>query len=418
MNLPGLSDDADSLYRPLGDLTLWAEVVVDNAAWAPAVARLDRTRGEAPPWAAMVTRGARLAAAHQSAGLDGLVDGSKGLALAILAAECSLGDLGDHDRQHVQAIDQALTVAAGAPSISEAVIGQVHEVACRPQLTHGVQVEDRIQEHIFAHGEYKHHPNHLILAAGGWRARAPVAQVGDEMARLVRTLDGADFGRLHSVVQAAYVLYALHHVGPFADGNARVARVLAGALIWRATLIPLLVLADDGAAYERALAAADAGDGAALVDFVLSRVIDLVAMIADVRSGPGSEAQTMALDRWQARTRAAQSLADRLPGAVENAVVRHRARGDLGWLSPLAEVEVSPLAIRVCLADGLVVDEVFSIDVHPPEDAGTVVLTAREASVLVEIDIAASPSSVSTRLDPWLDRVVSTLSLRVAAELE
>ena len=81
------------------------------------------------------------------------------------------------------------------------------------------------------------------------------------------------FAGLHPVVQAAYLLHALDHVQPFADGNGRVGRALAGGCLLRAAGIPYLVL--------------DGPPTSPLVDVLL----------VDLHVGGGGPA----LDRWRAQ---------------------------------------------------------------------------------------------------------------------
>ena len=215
-----MSEEADPLYRPLGPLDDWAAAPVDHEAWAAVVDRFDGVRGEDSGWAAMVDRGLLLAAAYQSAALDGLYLADPGLTRAFLKGGVSLSSVEEETQPHVRANVEALRLARDV-EMSERSIRRIHEVACRPQLTHPVRVDDRLQDHILAAGDYKHHPNHIQQGDGGWRATAPVAQVTGEMDALVARVGSPDFARLHPVAQAAYLLHALDHVQPFADGNGR-----------------------------------------------------------------------------------------------------------------------------------------------------------------------------------------------------
>ncbi len=144
-------------------------------------------------------------------------------------------------RAHVRANLDALELARDA-GVSEAAIRRIHDVACRPQLTHEVIVEGHVQDHVMAPGDYKHHPNHIRLDDGGWLATAPVALVPTEMAKLVELAASPAFAGLHPVAQAGWLHDAVLHVQPFADGNGRVARALAGGVLLRAASVPLVML--------------------------------------------------------------------------------------------------------------------------------------------------------------------------------
>ena len=388
-----MSEEADPLYRPLGGLEAWAAAPVDESGWAEAVDRLRSTRKAHPDWAAMADRGMLLAAAHQSGALDGMHAADPELVLLLLRGEASLGTLDDATQAHVRANHDALRLARDV-EVSEDSIRGIHEVACRPQLTHPVLVDDRVQDHVLAAGDYKHHPNHLREPAGNWRATAPVAQVDAEMAVLVGHVRSPLFAGLHAVVQAAYLLHALDHVQPFADGNGRVARALAGGVLLRAAGIPFLVVAGD----------ATAPDPPARVELVQRAGVTLIDVLIS------AQGDSPALDRWRGREAAGDAVRRRLVPALTEALERYDRRPDRrADLSAAVVNHDAAITVRVPLGDGREVDEVVGVDPHPEDGDGPVVLSAMEAGLRLEAGDA---------LDPWLDRVVSVLALRVAAELE
>jgi Fic/DOC family len=396
MTESALSDEADALYRPLGDVAPWAAVAVP--ASPPA----------APP-GQMAVQGSLLAAAHESAALDGVIEPDPVRARALLRGTVTLSSVSDEVRAHVKANYDALRLAQVATAEdlrSEAWLRRLHEVACRPQLTHPVRGETGVHDHVLATGDYKHHPNHVPTASGGWVAHAPVALLRDEMRRLFELLAGPTFAGLHPFVRAAFAHHAVAHVAPFADGNGRVARALASAHLLRATSLPFLVWTDEAAAYDEAVA----GDAAAQVRFVAGRSAALADLVGTGQADPS------AVDRWEARADAARAVESMLPAAVEGALARHGRRTDLGWLSPLTDAVVtsSPVTITVPTAG---VAEALPVDAQPVLDDGVVVLRAEEAQLRLEIH-PGDVDELTGRLDPWLDRVVSVLALRVAAELE
>ena len=321
----------------------------------------------------MATRGAMLAAAYQSAALDGVVPVDHDLARSLVGGAASLASLDAEARAHVRANLDALELARDA-GVSEASIRRLHDVACQPQLTHQVIVDGHVQDHVMAPGDYKHHPNHLRLDDGGWVATAPVALVGPEMARLVALAGSPAFARLHPVAQAEWLHHAVLHIQPFADGNGRVARALAGGVVLRAASVPLVVLDDD-------------------LD-VLHAVLALVDLMAATDAG--------ALDAWRARSAAGDALRRQVVPALEAAL----RRPDPARRADVAGAAVDPdLVVRV---PGVEVDEVLVVEAHPLDD-GPVSVTAREAGLRL---VAGEPVA------PWVDRVVATLALRVAAEME
>ena len=321
----------------------------------------------------MVEQGALLAAAFHSAALDGVVAGDRDRALSLLQGQASLASLDAAARAHVRANLDALALARDA-GISEETVRQVHAVACAPQLHHDVLVDDEVQDHVMAHGDYKHHPNHVRLDGGGWQATAPVALVGAETARLVELAASTEFSTLHPVTRAAWLHDAVLHVQPFSDGNGRVARALAGGVLLRTAGVPLVVF-----------------DGR--FD-VLESVVNLVELMATA----GGEA----LHAWRARSEAAEDLRRRLVPALEEALRRP---------DPARRADVSGATVGddlVVRVPGVDAAEVFVIDGHPLDD-GPVSVTAREAGTRL---------SAGEPIGPWVDSVVRVLALRVAAERE
>jgi Fic/DOC family protein len=391
MTESALSDEADAFYQPLGDLAAWIAVAVP--AWSLFVGP-----GE------MVVQGALLAAAHESAALDGVIEPDPPRARALLRGTLTLSSVDEEVRAHVKANYDALRLAQAATDEdlhSEAWLRRLHGVACRPQLTHPVRGETGVHDHVLATGDYKHHPNHALTPSGRWIAHAPVALLRDEMARLFQLLASPTFAGLHPFVRAAFAHHAVAHVAPFADGNGRVARALASAHLLRATSLPFLVFSGEATADD---------DPAGQVAFVARSVAALAELIAAEPPDPA------AVRRWDARTQAALAVESLLPAAVERALARHGRRVDLGWLSPLTDVVVSssPVTITVPSAG---VAEVLPVDAQPVLDDNVVVLRAEEAQLRLDVR-PDEVGDLAERLDPWLDRVVSVLALRVAAELE
>lgn len=352
MTESALSGEADHLYRPLASVDEWAGIHVDGSAFAAAVARVEAVRGEVGEVGEMVRRDVLLAAARRSAGLASL-----------------------EGPAHVRSNYEALLAARHHDRPSEGVIRRVHEVACRPQPTHRVAVNGRVQDHVLAAGDYKHHPNHLRLPSGEWLARAPVALVRSEMACLVESTAATP----DLPARAQYLLQALVHVAPFEDGNGRAARALAGGLVLQVAPIPPLFSATGGVT-EGFLAAVEAFEAGC--------------------TDPGPAA----LARWRAESEAADRLRSALVPAAQRALERYTARPQGARRADLSGATVEPGAIRSPAG----VEETLDVDAHPL-DGGPVVVRAREAGLALE---EGAP------LDPWLDRVVAILALRVAAELE
>jgi len=129
-------------------------------------------------------------------------------------------------------------------------------------------------------GTYETLPNHVIEPDGTPHAYAPPDIVSTEMHRLVTELS-ADDGTTHPLVMAAFAHHAFVAVHPFADGNGRVARLLASIYTMRAASVPLMIWSDQSVEYRAALKRADAGDPQPFVDFVFDRTIDAISLMTD-----------------------------------------------------------------------------------------------------------------------------------------
>lgn len=435
-------DDVDALYRPLGGVEGWSGVPVKSAVWDQDVLRLRRLGHQEPALADMVGRGCLLAAAYQSGALATAHGGDRDLTLALISGAGSLATVAarepDHPDapEHLRANYDALCLAHTAPADpafpSPAWVQRVHAVACGPQQVHPVHTEAGWQDHVLAHGDYKHHANHQRTEEGGWRAFAPVAELDREMGRLGETLSSDAFNRLHPVAQAACALHAIVHIGPFAVGNGRAGRALASAFLLRAGGLPLVVFADEARAYTDALDSAEAGDASALVGLVEGHCANTAALVAAAASSPDARA----LESWRRQVQAAHGLHAMLPAAVDGALGRHRRRQDLRWRSDLTDAVVlpmsapasherfdePPLTVRVPAGGSSAVEDVLLIDAHPlsVDDRG-VVVRAEQAALELDVppaELLDGPGDVAARLEPWLDRVMMSLAVRVAAELE
>lgn len=150
-----------------------------------------------------------------------------------------------------------LAFAASNRRLSESWICELQSLICSAQAKQAARA-----------GLYKRSPNRMIRQSGGVRWGAPVSRTPQEMARYLRELRGKKFLAAHPVLQASYSHYSLVLIHPFADGNGRVARSLAGTFLYRSTSIPVLSLNQDRGKYLSALRAADLGNFKNFVNLV------------------------------------------------------------------------------------------------------------------------------------------------------
>lgn len=115
-------------------------------------------------------------------------------------------------------------------------------------------------------GKFKTSPNNPRRNDGSTHEYCPPEHVDAEMDQLVRLFQIMTAKEVPDV-QAAWLHHAFSQIHPFADGNGRVARVLATLVLVKAGLAPFTVTRDMRTRYITALEAADAGDSRTLLDF-------------------------------------------------------------------------------------------------------------------------------------------------------
>lgn len=178
---------------------------------------------------------------------------------------------------HLLACDYVLDAAAVKDfRISTDWIRGLHARICRTQKVYQVVTADGVRQEALRLGEYKRFPNHVPLSVKRGPCYAPVELTQAEMDKLCEELNSNAFRIAHPVLQASYALYSLLLIHPFADGNGRVARLLAMLFLYRSNSIPMLALAQKRGPYVTSLISAARGDFQPLVDFVQGRAIDAI----------------------------------------------------------------------------------------------------------------------------------------------
>lgn len=307
---------ADASYGPILNFTDWVPSVGGLDGWDEAKRQLVQQRAQVDPDVStrLVTEALRGAAVDTGA-IEGLYRTDAGFTWSIAVESISLAEA---ERQkgkafrpnfeaQLAAFELVLDVATRATPVSEALVRRLHEVTCAGQPTYEVFTAVGLQEQALRLGEYKVHPNSPQLPDGSFHAYAPVLDVVAEMVRLVEQFRSTSFVEAHPVVQAAYAHHAFVHIHPFADGNGRVARLLASIWLLRAASIPLWVRSDDRDVYLASLRTADGGDRGPWVDFVGEASLQLLreaslALLGDQLESSASRRVTI---------RSARSSADR-----------------------------------------------------------------------------------------------------------
>ncbi len=281
----------DAAYRGLPSFEEWTSTVAIGDLWEETVAILEERRASAGADAFdRLVEEALRAAAIDTGAIEGLYSVDRGFTMSVArmtaAWEAQIAREKGSDTAALvaaqrRAYDLALDAATGETEISEAWIRRLHEEVCAAQDTFVVHTDQGRQAQRLPKGKYKQYPNHVLQADGSAHSYAPVASTSSEMHIFVEELRSAIFQKSHPVLQAAYAHYGLVSIHPFADGNGRVARVLASVYSLRALSLPLVVYADQKDSYLDALGAADADRPQAFVDFLLFRAVDLQLYLAE-----------------------------------------------------------------------------------------------------------------------------------------
>ena len=289
----------DASYRPFPGFADWIVLSIDTELWDRRTAALAKSRENAPKDAAdRALQAAIRAAAIDTGAIEGLYPPDRGFTIAVATQaalwEAQLQAQPPQTRNFIEAQVAAYKLALGVATkrrpVTEVFIRHLQEQLTSPQETYRVFTSAGVQHHEVLRGKYKEHPNHVRLRDGSFHAYAPVEETRAEMHRLVFETSTDDFSNAHPVLQASYIHYALTVVHPFADGNGRVARVLASIYLCRASSIPFVVTEDQRDLYFDQLEAAGRGQYQGFVEFCFDRAIDTLQLVSD-QLGPSPDDQ-------------------------------------------------------------------------------------------------------------------------------
>jgi Fic family protein len=280
----------DARYQAFTPFSAWPRVAVDGRRWDEVAGRLVRQRSESPPnaWARaqqVVLRAATLDAARQADESDLTVVGTEASWRQAFATK---GLPGVQALYEAEAKAHALVgeAAAAGASLSEELLLRTHEELVASHEQYPVQYGgEEITLEPVPRGEYKRFENFGMLHDGRRRLYAPPDRVPAEVTRLVEEARSAALGEAHPAVQAAYLLYAVDAIHPFADGNGRAARAVASLPFYRAVGLPLVVTPGARRAYLASLEAYDREGPTALADFVFQRGVEAMTQAYDILAG-------------------------------------------------------------------------------------------------------------------------------------
>lgn len=260
--------ELEASYVPFHSAAAWRRVHIDEPRWtryAHTLAGRIQTASE-ETWLEIKDLVFR-AASFESGALDGLFAPNPELTATVLASSVQGAEQDDVATAvgllaecHRRAFILAAEFAADGRAVTANLIAVLQDVITESQASYMVSTnEGRTVEVDLPRRQYKPVSNYLALPHGRLAVFAPASRVADEMERLTSELASVEFASLHPAVQAAYAHYALTAIHPFADGNGRLARVVASIYMMRAVGVPLLIFADQWPAYYQALGFHDLG---------------------------------------------------------------------------------------------------------------------------------------------------------------
>lgn len=277
-------------------------------------------------------------AAGMLEGIYSLDDGPGGPSLAASRHEAAAdgeedlpgSHLVDVLRDHERAVEGMLAFVAANQPITTAYIKDLHRILtahqefCEAADQFGNRMRVRLRR-----GEWKTLPSRPSPGTSAHlHEQCPPEHVASEMDRLV--VMHARHENLEPEVAAAWLHHRLTQIGPFQDGNGRVARALATIVLLQKGGFPLVVPRDHEDAYAAALRAADEGEFVRLVELVCR--LEKHALLratehADLASAPGLDigailadaglrVRAAALRRGHLFPRVAESLRARTAGRL------------------------------------------------------------------------------------------------------
>jgi hypothetical protein len=398
----------EARYQPFDPIAAWADVRCDAARWQRHADSLRTAvrRADAASWRDVREAFLR-AAALDSTALAELIRPAPDVTNVVLHS--ALSDRGwasvvEGSRVVIECHRRALVVAADAAEtgrpVDEELIARLQDLIVESQETYTVKNPDGSREEVeLPRRQYKPVSNYLLHSDGEIEPFAPAALVAKEMRRLTSELSSDAFGRLHPVVQSAYVHVALIRIHPFADGNGRLARTLAAMPLLRAAGLPQLILADQWPAYIQALARCDDGDVRAVVDLFLAAQVNTMGLASGLLE-TGEDSAHAPLPRGDSAERTLLDLV---------AVHLREAVGAPGAGRSVAVTGAHNDAVRVAIADADGNSRAdFELTVAP-DDAPGWLRVASSAGDVLEVwrdDVHPAPTEIAhLRVRSWLDRI-------------
>ena len=145
--------------------------------------------------------------------------------------------------------------------LTPSLIKELHQAVTQTQPTYRARDQYGVDRDVpLPRGEWKIHPNHVMLADGSLLEYCPPEHVASEIDNLTQWYEELDRSETHPIVKAGWFHHRFVQIHPFADGNGRVARALTTLIMERDRWAPIVVDRHHREDYLDALGAANRGD--------------------------------------------------------------------------------------------------------------------------------------------------------------
>lgn len=156
--------------------------------------------------------------------------------------------------------------------LTEGNIKNLNEIILvRPFWKEAITPDGQKSRRLIKVGEYKEHPNSVLLQNGEMFEYASPMETPILMGELIDWYRAEENG-LHPVTLAAMFHYKFVRIHPFDDGNGRVSRLLMNYVLYKFDLPPVIIKSKEKEAYLRALRRADIGDYEAFIAYIAEQL--------------------------------------------------------------------------------------------------------------------------------------------------
>jgi len=171
--------------------------------------------------------------------------------------------------------------------LTEADIKTLNKVILvKPFYKEAITKDGQATRRLIKVGDYKEHPNSVLLANGEMHYYASPTDTPIKMQELVEWYHEAEQkGELHPIDLAAIFHHRFVSIHPFDDGNGRVARLLVNYMLLKADMPVVIIKSKEKSEYIRALAKADVGDIVAFVTYMQGQLLQGINLYLKAAKG-------------------------------------------------------------------------------------------------------------------------------------